>query len=160
MLMMRFALHATIAMPALCGHIVQIHFLRACKEVGRVDTGAIVAGMTSILAFFQSAKMKLVTKPMRVDQLATIIQDAISVAFGTLPLPTVGERASGDILPKTLFRRLAWVLGIMPSKESIAASDRLAASTFAEFWSVFMCVHRCNFSTFYTCNGWQKADSL
>jgi hypothetical protein len=83
--------------------------------------------------------------------------------------------ASAGTVANRLFVRLLYsLLGIVPNDESsgLPFDDSsfgvifvrnwrgLAATAFTKFWGVCLCVHRANFTTFYTSGAWQMAVNL
>lgn len=138
-------------------HIARVVALCPSKEMVGIAAKAVVTLVQGVHSLGKSAIVKFVAKAMGIDNFVVNVQNAIAVASRACPFPAIGECTWRDMLPKTLFRREAFGLGVMSSKKSV--SYRLTASTFAKFWGVLLGIHRCNFSTFYTYLHWQMADN-
>lgn len=127
-------------LPAFLFAIVHVVFVRAKKEVCRIDTAGIVAFMKAIKTSRDCAVMKLIRKTMGQSRLVLHFECAIALAVGSCrPLPAFVGAALANFGPESFLRRssLNSHLAAMTGQEAHGVAFAVTASFRSHFsdWS-------------------------
>lgn len=169
----RFAKASVIMAASILGvHVCAVITMRAKEKMFGIDARRIIAFVADQDSFGDRAIVQLVGVAMGKDgNSAGANASVVATLNGTCPHPAGGLQNGMDgavlvhLLPKALFggwefvsapsmtKDKAFGLTLDPSVSivcSLGNWGRLAASAFTKFLSDFLCVHRCNYTTFCT----------